>query len=437
MRIMKKKGGIIALVLVILLSGIGLYTYEKQKHIVLNIGLFAGSYWDVPSGDTYKIIDDVIARFEKQHPNVEVRYVSGLRKEDYSEWLSQQALKGEEPDVYVVLPDDLSTFAQIGMLENLDPLITQDKEMDTKKYFTPALKSGQYEKKQYALLYESVPTLMYVNKTLLEKEGIPLPDKHWTWEDFYRICASVTKDTNGDGKLDQFGVYGYTWQNAVASNNATIFNDTGSKASLNNAAVYDAISFARKLEQLNKGETINSDMFDKGQVAFCPMRFSEYRTYKPYPWRVKKYTSFAWDCIPMPAGPKGANVSQLDTLSIGMSASTSHRSLAWEFMKLLCYDEQTQENIFHYSQGVSVLKDVTASKQVAQYLLKDTPGDSTFTMDFLKDTMEHAIPAAKFTEYNQAMSVADSEIRRLLGTDEDVKTAINALQTKIDLILKK
>ena len=43
------------------------------------------------------------------------------------------------------------------------------------------------------------------------------------------------------------------------------------------------------------------------------------------------------------------------------------------------------------------------------------PGDSTFNMDFFNDTMEHAIPNTKFTDYDQVISVADSEIRRLLG----------------------
>ncbi|MEG2751880.1 MAG: extracellular solute-binding protein, partial [Anaerorhabdus sp.] len=79
-------------------------------------------------------------------------------------------------------------------------------------------------KKQYALPYESVPTLMYVNKTLLEKEGILVPSNTWTWEDFYNISKQVTKDINKDGNLDQFGFYGYTWENAVASNNGSIFN---------------------------------------------------------------------------------------------------------------------------------------------------------------------------------------------------------------------
>lgn len=50
---------------------------------------------------------------------------------------------------------------------------------------------------------------MYVNKTLLEKEHIKIPSKNWTWDEFYDICEKVTKDTNKDGKLDQFGVYDF------------------------------------------------------------------------------------------------------------------------------------------------------------------------------------------------------------------------------------
>ena len=31
----------------------------------------------------------------------------------------------------------------------------------------------------------------------------------------YEICRKITKDVNGDGLLDQFGTYNYSWRNAV------------------------------------------------------------------------------------------------------------------------------------------------------------------------------------------------------------------------------
>ena len=59
--------------------------YRWSQPVTLKLGIFAGSNWDVPQGETYAIIDDVIKNFEAENPGVHVTYVSGIKKEDYSE----------------------------------------------------------------------------------------------------------------------------------------------------------------------------------------------------------------------------------------------------------------------------------------------------------------------------------------------------------------
>ena len=90
--------------------------YYTQKPVVLTIGVFAGSNWNVPSPDSGKIIDNAIKRFEKTHPNVQVKYVSGILKDDYSDWLSKEALYGTLHDVFRVLSADLSPYDKVCML---------------------------------------------------------------------------------------------------------------------------------------------------------------------------------------------------------------------------------------------------------------------------------------------------------------------------------
>ena len=122
----------LAILLVFCLAGMFYYT---QKPTVLTIGVFAGSNWNVPSPKSGKIIDDVIKRFEKTHPNVQVEYVSGILKDDYSSWISKEALDGKLPDVFMVLNDDLSTYAKVGMLEPLDTYMQTDANFDQSRYF--------------------------------------------------------------------------------------------------------------------------------------------------------------------------------------------------------------------------------------------------------------------------------------------------------------
>lgn len=411
--------------------------YYTQKPIVLTIGVFAGSNWNVPSPYSGKIIDDVIERFEKTHPNVQVEYVSGILKEDYSDWVSKEALNGKLPDVFMVLSDDLSTYAKVGMLEPLDTFMQTDADFNKNRYFSATLNAGNIYDHQYALPYESSPTLMFVNKTLLEENGIAIPNVDWTWDDFYSICEKLTVDTDDDGEIDQFGEYGYTWRNALSSNGQALYDEESMKCTLQKQDVYSAIEFVRQLNRLNRNQNVTSELFDKGKIAFYPMMFSEYRTYKPYPWSVKKYSSFEWDCLPMPAGPSGNNVSQMDSLLCGISKMSSKKKMAWEFLKLLCYDETTQESLFKYSQGVSVLKNVSTSKNVTKYIQEDAPLDSNYNLDFFDDMMEQAITIKKLDGYDQLYSMADSEIRRVIDTNEDIELAMQNLNDELNILLEK
>lgn len=435
---LKKRTFIAAGLILIMFIFASYFIYMKiispQKKTVLTIGIFSGS-WNVPSDNTYKIIDGAIEKFEKSHPNVKIQYTSGILKEDYSEWLSGKAVLGNEPDVFMVLPEDFDVFSSTGVLKNLDGLIKNDKDFNSDEYYKAAYEFGKYQGSQFALPYESVPTLMFVNKTLLQKEGIPIPNNNWTWNDFLKICQMVTKDTDHDGIIDQFGVYDYTWKNAVDSNGVNLFNDTGTVSYFGNENVEQAVSFVKSLNSLNEGHQVTSKEFDMGKVAFRPLSFSEYRTYKPYPWRIKKYSNFEWDCIKLPSGPKGDSVSQLSTLLMGISSRTKHEKLAWEFLKLLTYDEETQKNLFKYSQGVSVIKSVIESKAVADEINKSMPDESFLNMGIVDNIMKSAAVTPKFRKYDSVMIKADNEINKIINGEESLDTTLLILQREINNML--
>lgn len=433
-----KKIWVLILVVLTSITLFSVYTNSAKKHITLTLGMYAGSNWDVPNGNGYQIYEDAIRRFEKKYPNVTVEFTSGIQKKDYSQWLSKQMLKGETPDVFMIPGSDLPTFAGAGALTNLTSFAKEDEKFSLDEYYSSSLKAGQYKDIQYALPFESVPTLMFVNKTLLRAEGVELPANDWTWDDFYKICETVTKDRNKDGKIDQFGVYGYDWKTAVFSNGATLFHKDGTSANLNDAKVIDAVNFTKKLTKLNQNTTVTSQDFDEGNVVFCPMQYSQYRAYMPYPWNIKKYSNFEWDCIALPAGPHGDNISEISTLSMGISSKSKQKDYAWEFLKMLTYDETTQKSIFTYSQGVSTLKKVNDAEDIIKTMLKDAPGDSEFEMRILSEVMKKGQVQIRFNAYDDVISMIDNDIFRIINeTTGDTTTELNTLQHKVNVVLKE
>jgi len=425
-------------ILVLLAVASGLYFHARNQTVVLEFGMFAGSNWDVANANSYVIIDKAIELFEQQHKNVKIHYYSGILKDDYSEWLSKQVLLGKTPDVFMILSDDFNQFASLGILKSLDELIENDAFFDKNKYFKTALISGEYHGVQYALPYETVPTLMFVNKTLLEREGISVPNSDWTWDDLYAICQKVTKDIDGDGVLDQFGIYNYDWLDAACTNGAVLFDEDEMKIDLSNEKVVEAVKFIKMLYDLNNKQTVTQEDFDKGNVVFMPLSFAEYRTYKTYPYKIKKYLNFQWDCITFPAGKDGGNISEVNTLLMGISSKTAHEKLAWELLKLLTYDEGIQMDIFRYSQGASVLKNVTSSKE-AELILQEDMEESEKVIDnvLLSRVIEEGTVAPKILKYNEAITIANGGIQEIIRYDKNVESSLKILERKINQYLKQ
>lgn len=409
-----------------------------EREVVLEFGMFTGSYWDVANANSFTIIDQAIETFEAAHPGVRIHYYSGVDKDDYSEWFSRKLLRNETPDVFMVLGSDFHQFTSMGILKDLGPLMAADDTFDESAYFTSAFVSGQYDGIQYALPYETVPTLMFVNQTLLNKEGITVPDENWTWEEFYKICRQVTQDINGDGILDQFGTYNYGWLEAAHSNGADLFNQGGTQSYFGDEKTVQAVKFIAQLQELYQGQTVTQEDFNAGKVAFMPLTFAEYRTYKTYPYKIKRYSNFQWDCITMPAGSQGDNISQVDTLLMGISANTRQTQLAWEFLKLLTCDPTIQTEIFRQSQGASVLKSVTGSRQVEAILQEDMDeGDRVISGALLSRVIEEGCIEPQFKKYEQAMSLANSRINTLLDADNVVDSEMKILQHEVDAYLQQ
>ena len=408
------------------------FVTQWRRDTVLTIGVYAGSYWETPNENSYLILDNAIRRFEEKNPRVRVEYVSGITTDFYSEWLAEQILKGKEPDLYFALPEDFNLLVSSGALAKLDNFIEADPEFDPSLFYPPCLQSGVFENGQYALPHESVPTLMFVNKTLLEEKGIPMPGDDWTWADFYRICAQVT-----NVEERRFGVYDYTWLNALYSNGASLFSEDGAACYLSDKKIQDAIQFVKSLEDLNGGYTVTSRDFDLGNVAFRPFLFSEYRAYQPYPWRVKKYSRFQWDCVCMPAGPDGDNVSELHTMLLGVSSRTRRRDLAWEFAKALSLDEEVQKELYAYSRGVSPLRKVAEDPEMIAALHADIPGGGGFSREIIRKIMSTAVVAPRFDKYDQALIMAESAVADEMSQDQTRSNGIAAAQREINLFLSK
>jgi multiple sugar transport system substrate-binding protein len=403
--------------------------------VKLELGLFAGSAWGVPTLDSYRWIDEAIAAFERANPRIRVTYRSGTLRDDYSEWLAQKIVRGSGPDVMFVMSEDFDAYAAIGVMEGLDRWIDDDSSFRRGDYFANALESGRFQGRQFALPVEVVPDLMFVNTALLAEAGIRIPSDAWTWDDFYRISDAVTKDLDGDGAIDRFGTTRASWRCFAFADGSIPFDEAGTEARLDTPSFIRTISYVAELRKLSRGQ--REPDFSSGKVAFSPDWFSKYRAYKYYPYRVNNFAQFTWEAIAMPRGPDGPGASELASSLMAVSRRSAHKAEAWRFLKYLVSDPLTQQNVLRYSYGWPVLKSAGSTPETEALLRRNFSGaEGAIDSGAIGSIIDHSVVAPRFKKYDTAMDMADRELYRIIDDPYDLEDRLHKLNRAVDSYLK-
>jgi len=282
----------------------------------------------------------LIAEFEKSHPNVhvEIEITPWARMLDK---LMISSAGGRPPDVTRISSEWFPPIAAKGLLEPLDNYVKRD-HYDLDDFYPECIKGwGTWNGQLLEIPTDIDIYAMYYNKDMFDKNHIPYPDETWDWNKYLEVAKKLTQDTNGDGKIDQFGTtIDPWWQDYVYGNGGTIVgNDpkTGDVVcTLDRPAAYEGLQ--RMSDLINKYHVAPTSeeaaanvgmakMFTNGQIAMnVSGSWAAELIYK------KDIKTFKYDVAPIPKGPK-ARVSIICGAAYAVLKRSQHKEEAWELVK--------------------------------------------------------------------------------------------------------
>jgi ABC-type glycerol-3-phosphate transport system substrate-binding protein len=134
-----------------------------------------------------KLMNELKAAFEKENPDITLTLVdspfTGFHDKAVTLFQAQKL-----PDVLLVQVDWVAEFADLGMLEPLDPWLAKE----PKEYMDniPTTFHQKWQGKQYYLPLHSGCVALYWNTEIFKNAGIAGPPK--TWEEYVTIAKKVT-----------------------------------------------------------------------------------------------------------------------------------------------------------------------------------------------------------------------------------------------------
>ena len=272
--------------------------------------------------------------------------------------------------------------------------------------------------------------------SLLRNEGIDIPEDDWTWDDLLDICRQVTKDTDNDGLLDQYGIMDFDWETAVATNGQKMFDSLGKEAYIDSQGVTDAVKFFFEINNIMKYKSPNETDFDKGMVAFRPISLSWYKTYKNSPYNIT-FSEFQWECIKLPKGPSGNNSGNIQTALYGISADTNNEEVCWEFLKFLTSNISIHTEMMDYYEGLTANKDLVNKFQDAILFGERFHFSVNTEMStFIGEVIEQSVVQQSFQKHSECVAYIGNEIYRLLIDGGDIERRLYDINIKVNQMLQ-
>jgi ABC-type glycerol-3-phosphate transport system substrate-binding protein len=302
------------------------------------------AYWGSPEEVT--IIQELVAQWQRQHPEVQVR----LEHTPFSAYVSRLLTRmagNVAPDIMAV---EVNLFPGLWAKDaflSLKPFIERDPDFRLQEFFPEVLARFTVDGHLYAIPRDTAPfACIYYNKRLFDEAKIPYPTDDWSWEDLLRVAKQLTK-TEGE-RVTQYGFYAWAWQNFVYSNGGQLVDDLRRprRCLLGEPKAVDGLQFYSDLmntHHVAPTPVALGNLAMGAQQLFMTQRVAMFSSGF---WEVpvlRQITDFEWDVVMFPKGPRGVRAFGTGGTGYCLLKSSQQPELAWQVLKALAGDTGQQQ----------------------------------------------------------------------------------------------
>ena len=299
-----------------------------------------------------EILMPILAEFKAQNPDIKIEFMH--IPQNYFQKIHLLLASNMAPDVIFINNLYLPVYADF-----LEDLSDWDKK---ENFYKKSLDTLSYNGKLLAIPRDVSNMVVFYNKSLFDKYGIPYPRKDWTFDDLLRISLEFKK----------YGIFGISFESSnifylpyLMSNGGGILSDDLTTIIIDTPQSKNAINFYSDLRNKynvapKKSQSASATMAQMFLQEKLAMQVSGR-------WLVPKYresANFNWDVINFPNGTKGSIV-PMDASGWAIYKKSNNKENAVKLIKFL----SSKENITKFTKSgliVPARVDVANSKDFLQ-----------------------------------------------------------------------
>jgi multiple sugar transport system substrate-binding protein len=291
----------------------------------------------------------LIEAYERRDDSGPVQLIEASDREDLLARLSTGFAGGSPPDVFLVNYRFYGQFAARDALEPLQERVDESEQFEPEDFFPQAMEAFRWEGELMCLPQNVSSLVVYYNRDLFERFGVPEPKAGWSWQEFIVRAVNLTRDAQGqpvsagDPELGAVrpAIFGLGVEPTVIrlaplvwSNGGDLFDDTDAptRFALERPAAQVALQEFLKLRKdygvIPSDQDVEAEddesRFQNGRLA---MLLSSRRSTPTF----RTIEDFDWDVAPLPVFERPAGILHSDAYC--MSRASEAKDEAWRFIE--------------------------------------------------------------------------------------------------------
>lgn len=402
---------------------------DQRTHIQL-------SSWG--SAQEITVLKELLNTFEQTHPEIKVDLLH--IPENYYQKLHILVAGGLTPDVVFTNSISFPIYASQGIFRDLRPLLASSQTLSEHQFYPQALQAFSWQPESGQPILAALPrdisnVVIFYNKDLFAKAGLPTPKADWTWEQFRETADQLTVDHNNDGDPDQFGFSFYStpplfWLPFVWSAGGDLFNPDLKQVTLNQSKAVAGLQFYADLrnkwhvapKKVESGGITMSQLFLQQKVAMMVNGR----------WSVpvlREQAKFQWDVVSLPVGPSGQARVGIDASGYAIAAQSKHPNESFELIQFLLSEAALRKVA---NSGLIIPSRPDVAESDAFLAPGQAPASGKVFLDVIRDGVPTHTPA-RWNEMSEELGLA---LEPVWDGKQDAKTAMSAVAPKLDRLLE-
>jgi sn-glycerol 3-phosphate transport system substrate-binding protein len=384
-------------------------------------------------GPVTKIIDDMVARFEKENADIKV---SAVYAGNYTDTMTKAmtAMKGgQPPQLSVLLSTDVFTLMDEKAIVPMDDLVA-DKSW-FKEFYPAFMANGQIEGKTWSIPFQRSTIVLYWNKDAFKEAGLDPEKAPATWDEMAEMGKKLVKK-DASGNTTRWGIeipstgYAYWMLQALAiENGQKLMNETGNEVYLTAPKTVAALDYwvnlSRKHGAMPTGSidwaTLRSD-FLEGKTAMMWHTTGNLTA-------VKDGAKFNFGVAMLPAKERRGSPTGGGNFYIFKSASPEQQKAAVKFIQWMTTPERAAE--WSIKTGYAAVSPAAYKTPTMEAYAKGFPAATV-----ARDQLEHAVPELSVHENGRVYKFVGDAVQAAVTGTQKPEEALAAAQQQADRVLR-